>query len=59
MDVRLISDEAAELGEGPRLDARTGEVLWVDIMAGRLDPADAPRLIAATVLAAYAAPDLL
>jgi sugar lactone lactonase YvrE len=36
MNVRLISDEAAELGEGPRLDARTGEVLWVDILAGRL-----------------------
>jgi sugar lactone lactonase YvrE len=36
MNVRLISDEAAELGEGPRLDARTGEVLWVDIMAGHL-----------------------
>lgn len=36
MNVRLISDEAAELGEGPRLDARTGEVLWVDITAGRL-----------------------
>jgi sugar lactone lactonase YvrE len=36
MNVRLISDEAAELGEGPRLDPRTGEVLWVDIMAGRL-----------------------
>ena len=36
MNVTLISDEAAELGEGPRLDARTGEVLWVDIMAGHL-----------------------
>jgi TetR/AcrR family transcriptional regulator, mexCD-oprJ operon repressor len=29
-----------------------------DVGAGRLDPADAPRLIAATVLAAYATPDL-
>jgi sugar lactone lactonase YvrE len=36
MNVRLISDEAAELGEGPRLDPRTGEVLWVDITAGLL-----------------------
>src|SRR5919107_244599 len=36
MNVTLISEEAAELGEGPRLDARTGEVLWVDIMAGHL-----------------------
>jgi sugar lactone lactonase YvrE len=36
VNVRLVSDEVAELGEGPRLDARTGEVLWVDITAGRL-----------------------
>jgi sugar lactone lactonase YvrE len=34
--VTMISDEAAELGEGPRLDGRTGEVVWVDILAGRL-----------------------
>jgi hypothetical protein len=33
--------------------------LMADAGAGRLDPADAPRLIAATVLAVYAAPDLL
>ena len=36
MNVTLVSDEVAELGEGPRLDPRTGEVLWVDITAGRL-----------------------
>ena len=36
IDVTLISDEVAELGEGPRLDPRTGEVLWVDILAGAL-----------------------
>jgi len=36
MDVVPVSDEVAELGEGPRLDPRTGEVLWVDILAGRL-----------------------
>jgi sugar lactone lactonase YvrE len=36
MDVTLLSDEVAELGEGPRLDPRTGEVLWVDILAGRM-----------------------
>jgi sugar lactone lactonase YvrE len=36
MDVAPVSDEVAELGEGPRLDPRTGEVLWVDILAGRL-----------------------
>lgn len=33
----------ARLGEGPRWDARTGTLLWVDIPAGRvhrLDPAD-------------------
>ena len=36
MNVRLVSDEVAELGEGPRLDPRTGEVLWVNITAGRL-----------------------
>ncbi|WP_230686670.1 SMP-30/gluconolactonase/LRE family protein [Catellatospora vulcania] len=34
MDV--ISAEAYQLGEGPRVDPRTGELLWVDIAAGRL-----------------------
>jgi sugar lactone lactonase YvrE len=34
MDV--ISAEAYQLGECPRLDSRTGELLWVDIRAGRL-----------------------
>lgn len=30
----LVLDARAELGEGPLWDARTGELLWVDIMAG-------------------------
>jgi sugar lactone lactonase YvrE len=34
--VDVISTEAYPLGEGPRLDPRTGELLWVDIRAGRL-----------------------
>ncbi|WP_186315882.1 SMP-30/gluconolactonase/LRE family protein [Catellatospora sichuanensis] len=34
MDV--ISTEAYQLGECPRIDPRTGELLWVDIPAGRL-----------------------
>jgi sugar lactone lactonase YvrE len=37
----LVSDARAHLGEGPLWDARTGELLWVDILAGvvhRLDP---------------------
>ena len=34
MDV--ISAEAYQLGEGPRVDPRTGELVWVDIAAGRL-----------------------
>lgn len=34
MDV--ISAEAYQLGECPRVDPRTGELLWVDIAAGRL-----------------------
>src|SRR5215203_3951932 len=36
MAVVAVSDERAELGEGPRLDQRTDQVLWVDILAGRL-----------------------
>ncbi|MGI8335659.1 SMP-30/gluconolactonase/LRE family protein [Actinomadura scrupuli] len=34
MDV--ISSEAYELAESPRLDPRTGELLWVDLRAGRV-----------------------
>jgi sugar lactone lactonase YvrE len=33
-DAELAVDAHAELGEGPLWDARTGELLWVDIMAG-------------------------
>ena len=41
MDVELVEDAHADLGEGPVWDPRTGELIWVDIMAGivhRLDP---------------------
>ena len=41
MDVELVQDARADLGEGPVWDPRTGELIWVDIMAGlvhRLDP---------------------
>jgi sugar lactone lactonase YvrE len=37
----LVADAHARLGEGPLWDARTGELLWVDILAGvvhRFDP---------------------
>jgi sugar lactone lactonase YvrE len=38
----LVLDARAELGEGPLWDARTSELLWVDILCGavhRFDPA--------------------
>ena len=37
----LVLDARADLGEGPLWDVRTGELLWVDVMAGfvhRFDP---------------------
>jgi sugar lactone lactonase YvrE len=37
----LVLDARADLGEGPLWDARSGELLWVDVMAGfvhRFDP---------------------
>jgi sugar lactone lactonase YvrE len=39
---KLVLDARADLAEGPIWDSRTGELLWVDIMAGlvhRFDPA--------------------
>lgn len=41
IDVELVQDAHAELGEGPVWDHRSGELIWVDILAGvvhRLDP---------------------
>ena len=32
----LVLDARAELGEGPRWDARGQRLLWVDIMSGRV-----------------------
>ncbi len=36
MVVELVLDARAELGEGPRWDARGQRLLWVDIMRGRV-----------------------
>lgn len=36
MTVELVLDASAELGEGPRWDARGQRLFWVDIMAGRV-----------------------
>ena len=58
MDVELVQDARADLGEGPVWDPRTGELIWVDIMAGlvhRLDPrtgADRPLEVGQPVGAA-------
>ena len=41
MDVELILDAGADLGEGPIWDSRAGVLVWVDITAGlvhRFDP---------------------
>ena len=41
MKAELVADVGAQLGEGPIWDARTAELLWVDIRAGmvhRFDP---------------------
>lgn len=41
MRAELVADAHAQLGEGPLWDARTNELLWVDILAGvvhRFDP---------------------
>jgi len=52
-DLRLrpVSAELAELGEGPRWDARRGELLWVDILGGVLrravEDGDGLRTVAA------------
>lgn len=34
LELRPVSVESAELGEGPRWDAVAGELLWVDILGG-------------------------
>ena len=34
MRAELVSDARAQLGEGPLWDARTNELLWVDILPG-------------------------
>ena len=42
MNAELVADARSQLGEGPLWDARTQELLWVDIVAGivhRFDPA--------------------
>jgi sugar lactone lactonase YvrE len=36
LEARVVSAERAELGEGPRWDARRGELVWVDILRGRV-----------------------
>jgi sugar lactone lactonase YvrE len=41
LNAELVQDACANCGEGPLWDARTGELLWVDILPGllhRLDP---------------------
>jgi sugar lactone lactonase YvrE len=35
-DARVVTSARAELGEGPRWDARRGELVWVDILRGRV-----------------------
>jgi sugar lactone lactonase YvrE len=37
----LLDDVGAVLGEGPSWDARTGELVWVDILSGRVHVHDA------------------
>ena len=36
MEILIIRDEHAEVGEGPAFDARTGELWWVDILRGQV-----------------------
>jgi sugar lactone lactonase YvrE len=41
-DLKLVWDAKAELGEGPCWDHRSGRLIWVDVLAGRIhfyDPA--------------------